>query len=182
MIGIADCPVWRNSRQFAFNAKILGKYQVAYFRCFSCGLLQTENPYWLEEAYTDAIALADTGLVYRNISIAPRLALLLNHYFDAKATYLGVAGGYGILTRLMRDYGFNYYWEDKYCSNLLARGFEASKSTKPFAALTAFEVLEHVYDPVSFGHWTANPRRPIRRLARYGFCTILSKSGKTYAR
>ena len=39
---------------------------------------------------------------------------------------------------------------DKYCHNLLARGFESEMAIKPFYALTAFEVLEHIHDPLTF--------------------------------
>lgn len=134
----------------AFQAEVLKKHNVVYYHCNECGLLQTEQPYWLTEAYSEAIAEADTGLVQRNILITTKLASLLYFGFDSKASYLDIAGGYGMLTRLMRDYGFNFYWSDKYCQNLLARGFESDKAKDEFLALTAFEVLEHVHDPLAF--------------------------------
>ena len=56
------------------------------------------------------------------------------------------AGGYGILVRLLRDAGVDAYWSDKYCENMLARGFEADDS--PCDLLTACEVLEHFVAPV----------------------------------
>lgn len=147
---ILPCPVCGGSRQQAFRSQVLNKYDVAYWHCAGCGLLQTESPYWLDEAYSDAIAVVDTGLVMRNLSLAARLAVLLYLDFEPKGAYLDVAGGYGMLVRLMRDYGFDYYWDDKYCQNLLARGFAADKAEQPFIALTAFEVLEHVHDPLAF--------------------------------
>lgn len=134
----------------AFVGKLLGKYQVLFSQCPECYFLQSENPYWLDEAYADAIAVADTGLVMRNISIAAKLSVLLYIGFDRRASYVDVAGGYGMLTRLMRDYGFDFFWDDKFCENVLARGFEAGKSIQPFATCTAFEVVEHVHDPLLF--------------------------------
>lgn len=147
---ILPCPVCGSSRKLAFRSLVLNKHDVSYWHCARCGLLQTEEPYWLDEAYCDAIAVADTGLVMRNFSLASRLVTLLYFRFERRGAYLDIAGGYGMLVRLMRDYGFDYYWDDKYCQNLLARGFEAGKSSKPFVALTAFEVLEHVHDPLTF--------------------------------
>ncbi|MBK7438832.1 MAG: hypothetical protein IPK94_03535 [Saprospiraceae bacterium] len=47
----------------------------------------------------------------------------------------------------MRDYGFDYYWSDNYCQNLLARGFEA-KQNEYFDAITAFELFEHILNPL----------------------------------
>ena len=46
-----NCPVCNGSRSVCFTAKVLGKYDVPYVYCGSCGLLQARSPYWLEEAY-----------------------------------------------------------------------------------------------------------------------------------
>jgi hypothetical protein len=64
--------------------------------------------------------------------------------------YLDIAGGYGLFTRLMRDYGFDYYWSDKFCQNLMARGFEYCSELGPCTAITAIEVLEHTENPAEF--------------------------------
>lgn len=135
-----------------FSARVLGKYSAEFEWCMNCGFLRVANPHWLEEAYSSAIAAADTGLVMRNINVARRLAGFLYFVLPGRGAgrYLDVAGGYGMLTRLMRDYGFDFYWSDKYCSNLLAPGFEFDVGNAPCQAVTAIEVMEHLIDPVEF--------------------------------
>jgi len=70
--------------------------------------------------------------------------------FGAGGRYLDVAGGTGMLVRLMRDAGFDFYWHDPYCLNIHARGFEFDCADSPFLAATAFEVLEHTEEPLAF--------------------------------
>lgn len=147
---MSKCAVCGARQKAAFRANVLKKYEAVYNRCGECGFLQAENPYWLEEAYSDAIATADTGLVQRNISISRTLASLLYFGMDPKGAYIDVAGGYGMLVRLMRDFGFDFYWDDKYCQNLLAKGYESTNTSEAITAITAFEVLEHLLSPVDF--------------------------------
>ncbi|MHA3052315.1 class I SAM-dependent methyltransferase [Acinetobacter sp. ANC 4640] len=107
--------------------------------------MQTEAPYWLEEAYNSVINDNDTGIILRNQICSKRstnLCALLNIKNDF---ILDFAGGYGIFTRLMRDIGFNTLWHDKYCINLLAQGY--SYEGQNVKLLTAFEVFEHLENP-----------------------------------
>ncbi len=144
------CPVSGAPMLPAFQHQVLGRYDVSYFYCEESGLLRTEPPYWKEEAYQSAIADADTGLVSRNLAHARFLETFLGMAWpNAGARFLDVAGGYGLLTRLLRDKGFDCYTSDPYCQNLLAPGFEAAPDFQA-DALFAFEVLEHVEDALTF--------------------------------
>jgi hypothetical protein len=126
---------------------LLGRHQVRYHLCGSCDYWCTDEPHWLAEAYSDAISAADTGLVLRNTMVARDLTPVLGSLFG-EGPFVDWAGGYGMLVRLMRDRGFDFYWRDAFADNLLARGFEWQGGTSE--AVTAIEVLEHVPDPVSF--------------------------------
>lgn len=146
------CKICASNAGLAFSARILKKHLADFYCCKECGFLFANDPYWLEEAYSSAIADADTGLVARNIDISQKLACIL-YLFGSNSDserYLDIAGGYGMLTRLMRDVGYDFYWVDQYCENVLAKGFEFSKGFSGCRAVTAMEVLEHVPDPVKF--------------------------------
>lgn len=144
------CPLCKGTRKRCFRTEVLNAYQVDYFYCDNCGLLQTEHPYWLKEAYNTVIAHTDTGLVSRNIAISKRLACMLFFLLGKNGKYADIAGGYGLLTRLMRSVGFDFYWSDLFCENIFAKGFEVTATENAFSAVTAFEVLEHIPDPVEF--------------------------------
>lgn len=58
---------------------------------------------------------------------------------------LDYGAGYGMFVRMMRDYGFNFYWYDKYCENLFAKTFESKY--EHYDILTAFELFEHLSNP-----------------------------------
>jgi hypothetical protein len=85
----------------------------------------------------------------RNLLFSEITALIIFFLFDSKGVFLDSAGGYGIFTRLMRDIGFDFYWNDLFTKNLLARGFEESKiKNKKIELLTSFECFEHFADPI----------------------------------
>jgi hypothetical protein len=145
---IASCPISGSALKPVFSATVLGRHEVTYYYCKESGLLKTEQPFWLEDAYQDAISGADTGLVQRNISNSHILEPILGCLGLAQGRLLDFAGGYGLLTRLMRDKGFDCYTTDKYCANIFAQTFEPGTDFKA-DALFAFEVMEHIEDPLS---------------------------------
>ncbi len=148
---VQSCPICVSKMKQCFTGVILSKYDISYFRCQNCGLLQTEQPYWSKEAYGSAIADLDVGLVQRNVQLSKLINIIIDRYFDPYGKFLDFAGGYGLLVRLMRDMGFDFYRYDKYCDNLFAKYFDIQTLTDmecKFELITASEVLEHVYDPV----------------------------------
>jgi hypothetical protein len=157
---------------------VLRRLNVEYFECPVCGLVQTENPYWLDDAYSDPIARTDTGIVSRNLDLIRKTQLVIRAFFNPSGRFIDYGAGTGLLVRAMRDAGYDFRYFDPHATNVFARGFEAENvaaaegpkvpagaelvSTRgssvqvstaapnipAYDLLTAFEVFEHLTAPM----------------------------------
>ncbi len=148
-----ECKICNNETYKIFNCLLLGKYDVGYYSCNNCDFIQTEEPYWLDEAYSlGAISALDVGIMSRNLLLTNKTEIILKKLFTDFTMFSGIdyGGGEGIFVRLMRDKGFNFYRQDLYAENLYARYFDIKDlpDTHKFNILTAFEVLEHLSNPI----------------------------------
>lgn len=131
------------------SALVLGKYHARYLQCRGCGFVQVDNPCWLAEAYSDAITASDLGLVARNLGNSKICRALIPIFFDPAAKFVDYGGGYGLFVRMMRDTGFDFFLFDPLCENLFAKRFLADPaSDQRYELVTAFEVFEHLVDPL----------------------------------
>lgn len=142
------CRVCGQDSRYVFTTKVMKKHDVKYYVCDQCEFMQVEEPYWLDEAYASPINLTDTGIISRNLNYSVFVSVIISLLLDSQAKYLDYAGGYGIFTRLMRDLGYDFYWQDIYTTNLVARGFEYQPDMGELKALTAFETFEHFVTPM----------------------------------
>ncbi len=145
-----NCNICQTEMVEAFTQPVLYKYQAQYLSCPKCGFLQAQSPSWLDEAYSEAICSTDIGLLNRNITLSKKLSCFLHLNNHSNKPFLDVGGGLGVLTRLMRDNGFDFFWNDPYCQNQFANGFDKKETQNDFEALTFFEVFEHLEDPSAF--------------------------------
>lgn len=143
------CNVCASKASWYKKITLLGKYDVDYFRCDNCQFIFSEKPYWLDEAYSSAITKLDIGLVQRNEITSNIVSAVIKYWFDIKGKFIDYGGGYGLFVRMMRDRGFDYYRQDIHCINLFAQSFDISDlSSFKGELLTAFEVFEHLEDPL----------------------------------
>lgn len=172
-----NCKICSQKAEKIFTNMILGKYNVSYYRCDNCLFIQTEDPYWLDEAYSmGAISPLDVGIMSRNLVLVKRTEKILDKLFSDLTDFYGVdyGGGQGIFVRMIRDLGFNFYRQDLYAENIYARYFDIEDlpTSNKFNILTAFEVFEHL----------ANPIEEIRKMFNYSdmllFSTELQPSGE----
>lgn len=146
------CNICNSLSNFVFNKKILHKYEVSYFKCSSCGFMQTEKPYWLAEAYELPFTPLDVYLVSRPLEFSQLTENLILKYFDYKGKFLDYGGGIGVFTRMMRDRGIQFYRQDKYAQNLFTQFFDIcdlAEAERKFELVTCFEVLEHLENPLN---------------------------------
>ena len=144
------CRVCKMKVEALFSTVLLQKHPTQYFQCLNCGYVQTEEPYWMEEAYKASINDSDTGMMMRSFWHRNIAATLIYFLFNQKGQFLDYGGGYGVFVRLMRDVGYDFYWQDKHTENLFAKGFEFPVSEKlTIELLTCFEAFEHFVEPVT---------------------------------
>src|SRR5258708_1857264 len=91
------CRICQSAAAPVFTAKVLGKYDVVYFRCGSCGFMQTEEPHWLKESYESAINEIDLGPVNRAIVGSKLIEGVILSSFDVNAKFVDFGAGYGVL-------------------------------------------------------------------------------------
>jgi len=140
------CRLCSGSITKVFSKIILGKYDAGYYKCIDCLSLQTEPPYWLDEAYDIAnLSNTDTGAAQRNINNLTA-SFVIAKLISAK-NIIDIGGGDGLLCRLLRDYKFNCYVKDKYAHATYSQGFQNEDFDIP-DLIIGFEVLEHYPDPI----------------------------------
>jgi len=127
-----------------FRLTVLGRHDVGYHECAACGSLQTDAPFWLDEAYACNLAGLDTGALQRNLRNFAA-SFTITQLFDLQ-TAVDYGGGDGMLCRFLRDRGLDAYSCDKYAKPVYAQGFTEPPFSFP-DFLTAFEVLEHLPSP-----------------------------------
>lgn len=145
MLDSNKCRLCGHQSKYLYTGKLIG-HPIKYYDCDNCGYVQTEEPFWLNEAYEQSINDSDTGILRRNLINNRIIISLLFFFFNTKNIVLDYAGGYGILVRLLRDSGINAFWSDKFSENLVSRGFELKKDMK-VDLVTAFEAFEHFEKP-----------------------------------
>src|ERR1019366_7601283 len=143
------CKICNSQTQIIFNKLVLNKYNVNYFQCNSCNFIQTEDPYWLNEAYQNVITSLDIELISRNLYLLENIPPVIDKCFPESSTMLDYGGGYGIFVRMMRDKGYQFFRQDIYCENLFAKYFDITENPDlKIDIVTAFEVFEHLSDPL----------------------------------
>lgn len=131
--------------------RVLGRHDPRLHRCGACGFVQTDAPWWLDEAYAEPITSADVGLLARCQRLTGRIRGVLACAGALDGPVLDWGGGYGTLTRMLRDRGIDCRHWDPHTPNVFAQGLESALADRGrWSAVLASEVLEHLPDPWSF--------------------------------
>lgn len=139
------CRLCGGATDRVFSRLVLRRHDVDYFHCTECGSLQTEQPYWLEEAYVPDNERFDTGAVFRTLSNAAFL-FDLHAKLAAECMIVDVGCGTGLLVRQLRDAGLPAFGFDKYDEARLALGFKID-SIPANSMINLCEVAEHFVEP-----------------------------------
>lgn len=144
-----ECRLCGSATEFAFQKTLLNFIRAGYYLCHTCRSLQTEEPWWLPLAYGPEAERFDTGKATRSLTnffSLPSLLRILG--VQQPDPIVDWGGGGGLLSRLMRDLGYNYYCYDRHLSPEYMNGFGWQSATQTGSpTITLFEVAEHFGQP-----------------------------------
>ena len=105
------------------------------------------DPVWLADSFKNQLTDPDVGALDRNLIVADFLSALLPRMNLEDETVVDWGSGYGLLSRLMRDRGFNFMNFEEHVRPLFyAPSFDPGQVRASMAVLS--EVALHFDDPV----------------------------------
>ena len=121
-----------------------------YESCPSCHSVQISDASWLAEAHIGGIVDTDTGAVKRSADFARNFTALMQTLRQSNLAGIDFGGGSGLLTRLLRDRGFDCKSYDPYANQFFADGFIATieDAQQSPGFMLAVECIEHLENPV----------------------------------
>ncbi len=157
-----SCRLCGASVKRLFRAPVLKTHSVEYFQCQRCLLVQTEEPYWLNEAYRQPIGDLDTWQIERSLYSAVLVESVLPLLNQSQGRVVDFGAGYGMLVRLLRNRGIEAYWFDQFTDNLFAKEYCWDGGCADL--VSCFEVVEHFL----------NPREEFERILSIGDAVLFS--------
>ncbi|MCP4393800.1 MAG: class I SAM-dependent methyltransferase [Alphaproteobacteria bacterium] len=148
------CRLCGELASYQFSGKILKDTNVSYYKCSGCGSLQTEEPHWLEAAYSCPHTHTDVGMTQRTIIMSMCTdAILTALEISEEDICIDFGGNNGLFTRMMRDKGLNFHCFEPYTTNYYSPYHTVpleNPTSKPIQAhaVTTFEVFEHFANPI----------------------------------
>jgi len=137
-----NCPICSSKSEIYGKGVVLNKYEISYFRCSRCGFINTEKPYWLDEAYGRVVSDNQKFRAQQNV---PIVISYIKEQLDPKGFYLdyGCARN-AYFVEIMRKYCFKFVGYDKY-EKVLDQ--YKGKLSRQFEMITSWEVFEHLPNP-----------------------------------
>jgi len=142
-----NCPICRSEVAHFSTITIRGNISGEYKICKNCKFIYAQDPKWLEESFTDSLNSLDIGSVDRCNIVADFVEVLLKSLKVDNPKVLDWGGGYGLLTRILRDRGVSCFHYDPYVDPLFAKNTVLTSNTK-FDLVILSEVMLHMTSPV----------------------------------
>lgn len=148
------CPLCDAQSHALFTVQlIIGSEEL--LQCNSCEFTYFAKPAWLAQSFKSRLTDPDVGVLDRNLVVGDFLSALIPRLGLADGTIVDWGAGYGILSRLMRDRGFDFLHHEEFAEPIFySPRFE--EGTCKADLLTLSEVALH-FD---------NPKREFRTLAQ----------------
>lgn len=157
-----NCRICQGNLKYIWSLKILhNRFSADYYECNRCHSLQVAHPYWIEESYKDEAlpptTNLDTGRFRRNFSAYSYImALCKAGVFCHSPRILDYGGGYGLLTQMLLDAGYDAWTSDRHITKPFLAPHRCIKTTEAlpqqsFDVIVCLEVFEHLLDPLTIG-------------------------------
>lgn len=142
-----NCLVCRCECKSLFEFRVRGQFDAELFECKKCRFTFVSNPSWLESSFNRELNELDLGTIDRCLIFADFTEALITSIGKASGRFLDWGGGYGILTRIMRDRGLDFENYDPFV-NALFVGPAVGDNDKKYDLITMSEVALHITNPV----------------------------------
>ena len=146
----AECPICNSSANMLFSVMVQGENRSELNSCSNCEFAFYPDQNWISKSFSDELNSLDVGAADRTVISADYLSVMLKSQKLSHGKFLDYGGGYGLLSRIMRDRGFNFENFDPFTRQIFpTSGLHMNNSLdQKYDAITLIEVALHFEDPL----------------------------------